>query len=80
MAAILYRYAKYAGKDVNTVDSTTFQTFTDADQVSDYAKEPMIWATAKGLINGMGNNTLAPQNTATRAQVAQIVKNFNEKI
>ena len=80
MAAILYRYAKFAGKDVNMTDDTTFQNFTDAGQVSDYAKDPMIWATGKGLINGMGDSTLAPQKTATRAQVAQIVKNFDQKV
>ena len=62
------------------MDATRFNTFSDADQVSDYAKAPMIWATDKGLINGMGDGTLAPQETATRAQVAQIIMNYDKLI
>jgi hypothetical protein len=80
MAAILYRYAKYTGEDVTAVDATKFHAFTDADQVSDYAKAPMIWATDKGLINGMGDGTLAPQETSTRAQVAQLIMNYDQTL
>ena len=80
MAAILYRYAKYRVVNVTAVDGTRFQTFSDADQVSDYAKAPMIWATDKGLISGMGDGSLAPQETATRAQVAQIIMNYDQNI
>jgi len=40
----------------------------------------MIWATGKGLINGMGDGTLAPKETSTRAQVAQIIMNYGKKI
>ena len=38
------------------------------------------WAVHEGLISGMENNTLAPQGTATRAQVAQILMNFHQKL
>ena len=78
MAAILYRYADCCGLS-KTADGAKFASFTDRDQVSDYAKEAMIWATDRGIINGMGDGTLAPQGTATRAQVAQIVINYAEK-
>ena len=78
MAAILYRYAKYRGENVTTVDVTKFRAFTDADQVSDYAKAPMTWATDKGMINGMGDGSLAPQRTSTRAEVAQVIMNFDK--
>ena len=80
MAAILYRYAQFSGKDVTAADGSRFREFRDADQVSDYAKAPMIWATGKGLINGMGDGTLAPKETSTRAQVAQIIMNYGKKI
>ena len=79
MAAILYRYAKYKGLDVTAVDAARFHTFSDVDQVSDYAKAPMIWATDKGIINGMGDGMLAPQEKSTRAQVAQIIMNYDQK-
>ena len=80
MATILYRYAKYRGVDVTAVDASRFHTFSDTDQVSDYAKAPMIWATDKGIINGMGDGTLAPQEKSTRAQVSQIIMNYDQKI
>ncbi len=80
MAAIMYRYANYKKVDTSGGDAAKFDTFTDKALVSDWAKEPMIWATSSEIINGMGDGTLAPQKTATRAQVAQIIKNFDQKI
>ena len=58
----------------------TFFFHSDTDQVSDYAEDAMVWATACGLINGMGDGTLAPQEISTRAQVAQIIMNYDQKI
>ncbi|MBQ4093032.1 MAG: S-layer homology domain-containing protein, partial [Firmicutes bacterium] len=71
-------YAKFKGADVSAADDLA--AFNDAATVSDWAKESMKWAVAVELINGMGNNTLAPQNTATRAQAATVLMRFNENI
>ena len=79
MAAILYRYAKYRKVDTSGTDASKFNTFKDKDTVSGWAVEAMTWAAGCGLINGMGDGTLAPQETATRSQVAQIVMNYNQK-
>ena len=54
--------------------------FTDSSSVSAYAVDAIRWAVHEGLISGMENNTLAPQGTATRAQVAQILMNFHQKL
>ena len=78
MAAMMYRYAKFAGVDLTSAaatDATAFNAFADRDSVSAYAKDAMIWATAKGIINGNGTG-LAPKSDATRAQVAQIIMNY----
>ncbi len=75
MAAIMHRYVKYAGYDVSNTDEAVFNSFPDKDKVNDYAKEPMKWATANKIINGM-DGTLNPGGTAIRAQVAQIILNF----
>lgn len=80
MAVILYNYAKYRGIDTSGVDASKFGSFTDKDRVSEWAVDAMTWATSAGIINGMGNNTLAPSESSTRAQVAQIIKNYNDKI
>ena len=44
-----------------------------AGSVSDWAVQAMAWAVEGGLINGVGANTLAPQDTATRTQLATIL-------
>jgi len=36
------------------------------------------WAVETGIINGVGNGRLDPQGLATRAQVAQMLKNYVE--
>ena len=77
MTAILYRYANFCGLDT-TADDSRFLSFPDQEQVSDYAKDAMIWATARGILNGTEQG-LEPQQNATRAQVAQIIINYNMK-
>ena len=75
IVTILYRFAKFRGLDVG--DTTDLaKKFTDAARVSDYAKEALSWAVAVGIINGMPDNTIAPQNSATRAEVATIIMRF----
>ena len=53
--------------------------FTDADQVSDWALEAVRWAVGDGIVSGHDDGRLAPQGLATRAQAAQMLKNFLEK-
>lgn len=74
VAAILYRYAKYRGIFVGK--SEPIEGFTDADTVNDWAQTEMSWAIRVGLINGMNNGKLAPQDNATRAQVATLLMRF----
>ena len=72
LVTILYRYAGSPKVEGN------LNQYSDASNVSDYAQDAMAWAVENGLVNGMGNNTLAPQGQATRAQVAQIIMHFCE--
>ena len=46
--------------------------YADVTSVSTYAKAPMEWAVANGLISGTSATQLSTKNTATRAQVAAI--------
>ena len=78
MAAILYRYASFKGYDVT--GKADLAGFTDAAQISDYAKDPMAWANKAGLIGGVSADTLQPQGSATRAQVATILMRFCENV
>jgi uncharacterized repeat protein (TIGR02543 family) len=70
LAAMLWRYA---GKPAAAGQKASF---SDLNQVSSYAKEAIAWATSNGILNGKGNNILDPKGYATRAQVAQMLKNF----
>lgn len=77
MAAIYYRYAQWCGRDVSKKQS--LDTFRDASSVSAYAQEPMAWACAAGLIQGVnsaGALMLQPKGTATRAQAATIIMRY----
>jgi hypothetical protein len=80
MAVILYNYAKFKGIDTSAADASKFGAFTDKASVSSWAVDAMTWATSIGIINGMGDNTLAPKDSSTRAQVAQIIKNYTDKV
>jgi len=78
MAAIMYRYASYKGRDLST-PGALFDTFPDRNAISGYASHAMRWTVSHEVIRGSGGRLL-PQNTATRAEVAQIVYNYCEKI
>ncbi|MCI7658439.1 S-layer homology domain-containing protein [Anaerotignum sp.] len=78
LATILYRYAQMKGYDVTK--KADLAGYTDSASISGYAVEAMQWANANGIVNGMTATTLAPQGTATRAQVATILMNFCENV
>ncbi|MDO4173507.1 MAG: S-layer homology domain-containing protein [Eubacteriales bacterium] len=74
-AAILYRCEKSPAVS-GSLD------FPDADTVSGWATDAVLWATQNGIINGTANNgvtLLDPKGTATRAQSAVILKGYLEK-
>ena len=56
--------------------SKSLSGYADASSVSDWAVEALAWAVDNGIISGMGGNSLAPQTTATRAQVAVMLMQF----
>ena len=76
LATILYRYVQHTGGGFQGAWAFPLD-YADADQVSDWAYEAMCWCTMKSIINGVGGNTLNPQGSATRAEVAQILMNFS---
>ncbi len=77
IATILYRFAKFMGYDV-TQGGMKIREFSDYDDISDYALEALTWAVNVGLINGRENNNVAPQDFATRAEIATILYRFVE--
>ena len=73
LAVMLWHYAGSPDPEDETMQ------FTDADQASDWAKAALRWAVQNGILNGKGNGILDPTGKATRAESAQMLKNFIEK-
>ncbi len=69
LAAMLWRYA---GRPATSGSLS----FADADQASDWALEALAWATQVGVLNGKSGGILDPGGTATRAETAQMLRNF----
>ncbi len=69
LAAILYRYAGEPEAKGNLAG------YVDARRVSEYALDAMKWAIGEGIITGI-DGRLAPQEYATRAQIATMMFRF----
>ena len=78
LVTFLYRYARICG--CSTIANGNLNQFSDRGQISEYAVTPMKWAVGYGLINGRDSNTLAPQGTASRAEVACLLQRFMTKL
>ena len=59
------------GADVTGITSS----FDDVSSEAWYAKY-VAWANEKGIVNGMGNNTFAPNKVVTREELAVIIANY----
>lgn len=75
MATFLYRFADFETEEPIEITGD-LSSYTDADLVADYAVDAMTWAVGEGVISGIGNNTLAPDNTASRAQMATVLTRY----
>ena len=74
LAALLYRHAQY--QDYDTSGRASLSGYTDAAQISPYARTAMAWAVDTGLLTGRTQTTLVPGSTATRAEFAVILERF----
>lgn len=77
-AAMLYRYAEYAGVDT-TADTSTLSQFTDTGSIPSYAIEPLAWAVGSGIVSGTSATAISPNGSATRAQVATMLMRYAQK-
>lgn len=73
LVAFMQRFAEKNDENVATSDDAILDKFSDANTVSDWAKNAVIWGLENKIIGGMTDTLLAPQNSATRAQYATIL-------
>jgi len=78
-AAMLHRYAQFVGIGTNVPDSFDLDNFQDRSEISAWAEAYMVWAVYQELIQGVGNETLAPDRTATCAEAAALLMRFMER-
>ncbi len=76
LVSILYRYAQY--RNFSNLDTTGVELlkYGDYGDISGYAGGPMQWALKNSILSGRDNNLLEPKGVATRAEIAQIIRNF----
>lgn len=77
-AAMLYRYAQYAGANT-AADTSMLDKFTDAGSIPSYAVEPLAWAVENGIVSGTSATAVSPSGSATRAQVATMLMRYEQK-
>ena len=75
LAAILYRYEQMKGGGFTGMWMFRL-AFADVAEISEWAYEPMCWLTMHKIMVGRGNDLLAPKGLATRAEAAQLLKNY----
>lgn len=61
-------------------NDTVNYRFRDHDKISDWAKEAVAMAKTLGIINGVEFNIFLPKFSSTRAEAAQILLNFLDKV
>lgn len=69
LVAMLYRYE-------GQPEVTGSLSVTDAAEISEYARDAVIWALSEGIVTGYADNTFRPMGTATRAHMAAIIARY----
>ena len=72
IAAVLYRYTRYLGLDVEAKGDVS--KFSDREKISSWAQDAMAWAVEVGLFKGDDSGSLHPQMSATRAEFAALLE------
>ncbi len=78
LVVMVYQFMQMQGVDVSKVNENKYNACGDTDRVHSWAVEAMKWAVDNEIVSGTGTIDGAPQisprDTATRAQIAVIVK------
>ena len=78
IALFFYTYSSKNGIDVSA--KANLSAYTDLDRVHSWALDAVQWAVAKGLISGTSETTLSPRDSAARAEIALVIKNYVENV
>ncbi|MCR8633340.1 S-layer homology domain-containing protein [Paenibacillus radicis (ex Xue et al. 2023)] len=73
IAVMIVRAIELAGKKGNT-DAQKLAAFEDSSRISAWAKDAVAGAVNAGIVNGITDKSYAPNNQATRAEAAVMLK------
>jgi hypothetical protein len=79
LAVLLWRYANYAGLKTAAGGNPGIDAYSDGASVYENMRAGFDWVCSNGIITGTVNNgvtLLMPQASATRAEVAAVLKRF----
>lgn len=76
LVTMLYRFTS-VNFNTEVTEEAILDKFADGSDTANWAIEAMSWAASSKLINGNDKGMLVPANSATRAQVAQILFNYD---
>ena len=74
LALMLYNLAAPGQED----NQNCLAAFSDADSVSPWARQALNWAVGQGILSGRGSGILDPQGTASRAEVAAMLRQYTQ--
>ncbi len=78
MAVAYKSYREYSLEEPADLAGSYLERFTDRGLTSPQALPSVNWAVQTGVLSGTGPDTLSPQGTCTRAQLAQSIQNYYE--
>ena len=78
MLTILIRFTRYAG--IKLPITQNLKNFIDASEIADYAKEAVDTFVTAGIVNGYPDGAFRPAETATRAEVAAMLRRLPDFI
>ena len=74
-AAMVYRYAQSRGQGFTGTWAFPLN-YPDAQNVGDFAYEPLCWLTMNGVISGRSDGSLDPKGDVTRAQAVVMLQRY----
>lgn len=77
--AILFRYSGGQVGAEAMLTGVYAQSFTDSGKIAAWATDAVWWAVYHGLVSGTGNNQIAPEANASRAQIAAILLRYMDQ-
>lgn len=78
MATMLHSFANTM--EIKLKETAEYKEFTDALQISDYAKEAVKAVQLSGIIDGKPDGNFDPKGQATRAEAAKIIRVLLDKM